>query len=476
MRIRRKVRHWLAAAIGIPVMMAMTPAIPADAAPPSLLPLNIVNNSGRGDAVFLYVLGVDLNTGRLGYVTAGGQFNPWTGGQNPPVPAPDVSIPGPANGATRTIQVPLNISGRMYMSFGERLKFFLTPGGLVQPAPWVATDPNRNILFDWSEFTYNPGGLWLNSSQVDMFSVPHAVAVTSSSGATRQTGALVSNGRNRIFDTIAGLPGGWGGLINTRADGTRLRVLAPRLGIENGGFSATYLDSYIDQVWSTYQGTTLTVVPFQNQPNLRYSGRVSGSTMNFTNSAGGQVASFQKPLTRDVFGCDGRLQAPNDQVVGPIARSLCAAFHRSTLGFIHTAPTYDAGQFYTRAITDHYSKTMHANMVDGRAYGFAFDDVGAFESLVHDGDPRSAMITLTSFGSGSNPTPPPPPVGPTPPPPPVGPPPPPPPPSGGSWTPGTFYATGATVTYGGQSYQCRQGHTAMVGWEPPNVLALWLPS
>ena len=30
---------------------------------------------------------------------------------------------------------------------------------------------------------------------------------------------------------------------------------------------------------------------------------------------------------------------------------------------------------------------MHANMVDGRAYGFAFDDVGAFESLVHDPDP-----------------------------------------------------------------------------------------
>jgi hypothetical protein len=36
-------------------------------------------------------------------------------------------------------------------------------------------------------------------------------------------------------------------------------------------------------------------------------------------------------------------------------------------------------------------------MVDGKAYGFAFDDVGHFESLVHDGNPSSARITLTPF-------------------------------------------------------------------------------
>ena len=39
-------------------------------------------------------------------------------------------------------------------------------------------------------------------------------------------------------------------------------------------------------------------------------------------------------------------------------------------------------------------------MVDGKAYTFPFDDVGAFESLVHDGDPRSAGIILSPFGSG----------------------------------------------------------------------------
>ena len=44
---------------------------------------------------------------------------------------------------------------------------------------------------------------------------------------------------------------------------------------------------------------------------------------------------------------------------------------------------------------------------------------------------------------------------------------------GGSWQAGTTYSVGDQVTYGGSTYQCLQGHTAYVGWEPPNVPALW---
>src|SRR5262245_36230590 len=44
-----------------------------------------------------------------------------------------------------------------------------------------------------------------------------------------------------------------------------------------------------------------------------------------------------------------------------------------------------------------------------------------------------------------------------------------------AWAPNTFYAVGAQVTYQGVTYSCRQAHTSLVSWEPPNVLALWLP-
>src|SRR6185436_10001287 len=42
-----------------------------------------------------------------------------------------------------------------------------------------------------------------------------------------------------------------------------------------------------------------------------------------------------------------------------------------------------------------------------------------------------------------------------------------------AWAPNTAYAVGALVTYGGHTYKCLQAHTSQVGWEPPNVPALW---
>jgi len=45
----------------------------------------------------------------------------------------------------------------------------------------------------------------------------------------------------------------------------------------------------------------------------------------------------------------------------------------------------------------------------------------------------------------------------------------------GEWAVGVAYKAGDIVTYHGREYQCRQAHTSLVGWEPPNVLALWLP-
>src|SRR3954470_11433624 len=44
-----------------------------------------------------------------------------------------------------------------------------------------------------------------------------------------------------------------------------------------------------------------------------------------------------------------------------------------------------------------------------------------------------------------------------------------------TWAPYTAYTVGQIVTYNGRRYQCRQSHTSLPGWEPPNVLALWLP-
>ena len=43
-----------------------------------------------------------------------------------------------------------------------------------------------------------------------------------------------------------------------------------------------------------------------------------------------------------------------------------------------------------------------------------------------------------------------------------------------AWAPNTAYAVGDLVTYSGSTYKCLQAHTSQVGWEPPNVPALWV--
>lgn len=47
-------------------------------------------------------------------------------------------------------------------------------------------------------------------------------------------------------------------------------------------------------------------------------------------------------------------------------------------------------------------------------------------------------------------------------------------PAAAPWAPNTSYAAGALVIYNGKTYEARVAHTSLVGWEPPNVPALWL--
>ncbi|MEV6166688.1 glycoside hydrolase family 64 protein [Streptomyces sp. NPDC051954] len=365
---------------------------PAQAVPDTI-PLNVTNNSGRGEPVYVYNLGTLLTTGQQGWADANGTFHPWPAGGNPPTPAPDASIAGPTAGQSKTIRIP-KFSGRIYFSYGQKLDFRLTTGGLVQPAVQNPSDPNRNILFNWSEYTLNDSGLWLNSTQVDMFSAPYAVGVKRADGSTATTGHLKSGGYNAVLNGLRGQAGGWSGLVQTRSDGTVLRALSPGHGVGAGAIPATVMDDYINRVWQKYAGSTLTVTPFADQPNTKYFGRVSGGVMNFTNSSGAVVTSFQKPDADSIFGCHKLLDAPNDLVRGPISRTLCAGFNRSTLLSNPNQPDTSSANFYQDSVTNHYARLIHAQMADGKAYAFAFDDVGQHESLVHDGNPQQAYLTL----------------------------------------------------------------------------------
>lgn len=408
---RRPVSALAAAAMFLSgAVVAAQPGRAAADPGPDTLPITFTNNTGSSEPIYIQITATD-NTGsgsdNLGYVDSAGTFHKWpaTSGTDP-VDAPDISIDGPSQGQSTTIKVPTNVSGRIYYSVGQKMQFRIvgTDGGtgLVQPAPWADGDASASQFFDWTEFTYNGTGnqypgLWLNSTQVDQFAIPAAVGVTGDSG-THTAGTLVDGGRQQVIKALEG-SSDWAGTVVKNDSGDVLRVLSPGHAASVGKLSSSYLDREISDAWSAYSGRTLTVAPFSDRPDTKFYGTTSGDVMTFTDGSGAQVATFTKPSSADVWGCDGNLAAPNDDVVGPIARTLCAGLNRGTLGGSDAEPVTDPAQFYQNSEgLNLYAKSVHQAMTDGKAYAFAFDDVASQASIVEEAHPTSASIELQPLG------------------------------------------------------------------------------
>lgn len=377
MPTRRTFLRWSAAAAAL----AAVPLGELMARAATTLPLNVVNDTGQfaDSSIWLYIVGVTPN-GQQAYVTADGTLTPVSTSLNGANGFADLSIP-----LGRTVNLP-NMSGRIYFSINDKLPFRVVADGngnpaLQYPAGWVSSDPSYNVLHDWIEFTFNSSGMFCNTTMVDMFGIPLAIQL---SGASQQTsGTLVNGGRQAIFNGIAAQPG-FGQLVLSNG----MRVIAPGHGIDAGLFSSTYFDDYINQVWSTYTNTNLAV----GINGTTYTGRVSGNQLAFDNGGG----TFAKPSTQNVFYCAGAL-APPPGNAGPVAADLGAAFNRSTLLNFPQQPVTDPADFYQTATTNHYSRIIHQNTVDGKAYGFPFDDVSGFSSFIQDTSPNSITVTLTPF-------------------------------------------------------------------------------
>ncbi|GAA2081008.1 glycoside hydrolase family 64 protein [Streptomyces albiaxialis] len=349
------------------------------------MPLTIVNKTGEYEnkSIYVYIVGND-GTNQV-RVTPEGELKPVAVSDNGGDGFTDYAIPL-AGGGDTTIQLP-HMSGRIYVALGDKLKIKAVEDGdgkaaLAYPAGWVEGDPNHGVMHDCAEFTFKPEGMYCNTTMVDMFSVPLAIQLKGAKDQT--TGALKDGARAKVFEAVKGAQGFDKLVIDDK------RVIAPGHGIGAGLFAEDYFAPYIDEVWSTYEGKDLTVTTNAG----KFTGKVSGGKLAFTGP--GEV-SFDKPSTKDVLFCDGTLAAPNDGVTGPVAAILGAGFNRTTLAAHASQPTDDPGGFYQGDLTHHYAKAMHEATQDGKAYGFAFDDVGGFASYIEDGAPQSITLTLTPF-------------------------------------------------------------------------------
>ncbi|MGW3135551.1 glycoside hydrolase family 64 protein [Streptomyces sp. NPDC001139] len=386
---RRKMLFALGgAAVAVPAIATIAPYALASqdgTAASDALPVTVVNNSGSfaNTSVHLYVVG-NLD-GKQVRLTPDGIVAPISLSDNGADGFTDYAIPLSGSGDTK-LSLP-HMSGRIYVSLGEKLKFKAVTDGngnaaLQYPAGWVASDPNYGILHDCAEFTYNAAGMFCNTTMVDMFSVPMSIRLTGEKDQT--TGTLRDGGRAAAFAAVKQVEE----FAKLVVDDTR--IIAPGHGLDAGLFAADYFAPYIDEVWSTYTGKDLKVTTNAGT----FTGRVRGERFTFDGPAS---VSFAKPSTRDVLFCDGNLAAPNDGTTGPVAAVLGAGFNRSTLLTDTAQPATDPAAFYQGELTNHYAKAIHAATKDGKAYGFAFDDVADFASYIQDTRPTGFTLTLSAF-------------------------------------------------------------------------------
>lgn len=401
---------------------ANTVSTQAPATQQASITFTVTNNSGKSEPMHLAAVGT-VGQGSVieGYLDRSGTLHPWGQNSTPtPIDAPDATMIILKNGESTTFTMPYWFSGRVYYSFGEPMPFKYVGTvdgrtGTVQPVPWNATDPSATVDYDMAEMTYSQYGLYLNSSQVDMVAFPAVVSGTGAEGV-ETTGGISPGGFEKLVQSLSQIPNFATG-IQRDASGEVLRVLAPAHFVNASTSHQTYLDPYINRVWNHYTTRTLTVQPDPtNNPALKFTGKVVGGKFVFTRTDDGTQTIIDKPTTSDVWGCEGALVAsPDDKAAhredrGMIARSLCADLHRGVLGTQAVSPATDPSTFYKTnsmngGLMDHYAKEVHANMPGSKAYGFAFDDVGGYESLVHVINPTSASITIINRDSGVSTTP-----------------------------------------------------------------------
>ncbi|QES49887.1 serine protease [Streptomyces venezuelae] len=182
------------------------------------------------------------------------------------------------------------------------------------------------------------------------------------------------------------------------------------------------------------------------------------------------AANSQWTATPYVKGSGGANVQVTGSVLQPVGSSVCRSgsttgWHCGTIQQHNTSVTYPEGTIsgVTRTTVcaepgDSGGSYISGSQAQGVTSGGSGNCSSGGTTFFQPLNPLLQAYGLTLKTTGSDPGPGPGPGDPEP---------------GGTWKAGTVYKAGDTVTHGGASYRCIQGHQAQTGWEPPNVPALW---
>ncbi|MCY1023380.1 beta-1,3-glucanase family protein [Pyxidicoccus sp. MSG2] len=314
----------------------------------------------------------------------------------------------------------LDGGARMYFSVKNKLK--MKAAGIVgspyfnntTPNGWNTNGDNFGTLFDWWEFVNLPmdpkTGFNANLTQVDMVGIPMSLRVDGKDTPGGDVVGFKAGARSKILSQLKHTPG-WGSLVIQHGgeDGV---AIAPFHGIENGTFSMTYLDPYIDAVWAHYAASGSNRLWAEVETGIFFVGSVDASG-NFVferkgvSDAESPTPEFSKPTTFQVFANQVNAKAGGGIHGSEIQGALAPALNRTVLmsqdhlGVISGTEACKSTMRNSfqpwKGLTNYYAKVVHANAIDGRAYALGNDDNCDGSSFIVSRQPTGATITLEAF-------------------------------------------------------------------------------
>jgi hypothetical protein len=230
--------------------------------------------------------------------------------------------------------MPANGSGRMYFYLGA---------------------PNSKY-YDFIEFTIGPSQFNGNTTRVDAFGLKIAIRLHCADNFDVAVGedlATFQEDRAVTFQKFATeAPVEFQGSAMSQAP---YRIVEPgAAGFNAGGMYADYYDSFVDQLWSA-NGLTITK-PGPNGSGLGAFPDISAAIMRHVGATAGTFSAAGKLLNNSLWS--------------------------------------DSTTFYTAAPADYYARFWHEHALNGKAYGFPYDDVGGYSSYISHAMPQYLEVAI----------------------------------------------------------------------------------
>ena len=293
------------------------------------------------------------------------------------------------------VYMPDIISGRMYIGYGEQVYITFNQAadgriGYAGPDLNNPTDPNQDVLFEFLEFTIKNKEYWGNTSRVDYFTFPIVTRLFGYDGYDggqyydkydRTVGDVGT--RDELFNAFKNeVPTEFKTLVTDK------RIMAPcKMTFNEGQIYGHYFDKYVNEFWSKYSNEDLVFTCDAGT----FRGRVSGDSMRFTADGDSSTYYVYKPTTQDVLEGKGNFNRGSSREL-VIEAQLCAAFNRG----VATQPNNfnNEAQYYQNSVANFYAGFFHRHAIDGKAYGFCYDDVFDKSTLLHFTNPTGLIVDL----------------------------------------------------------------------------------